>query len=183
MNESQQLVFLAGFMGSGKSTVGPLLAREIHFGFIDADSIIEKKENLSVRDIFRTRGEKYFRGLEENVLKEIVLEKGNNVVALGGGALASELNRILVKKSGILVYLKSDAANILERLRARSNRPMLLSTDGQPLTEDELSVRVASLLREREKYYLEASIVVDTSKLSISESVKEIVLKLRDKII
>ncbi len=183
MNESQQLVFLAGFMGSGKSTIGPLLAREIHFGFIDADSFIEEKENISIRDIFKTRGEKYFRSLEENVLKEIVLEKGNNVVALGGGALASELNRILVKKSGILVYLKSDAANILERVRARSNRPMLLSTDGQPLTEDELSVRVASLLREREKYYLEASIVVDTSKLSISESVKEIVLKLRDKII
>lgn len=170
-------------MGSGKSTIGPLLAREIHYGFIDADSVIEEKESLSIRDIFKTYGEKYFRALEERVLKEIVLQEGNVVVALGGGALTSEENRILVKNRGILVYLKSDANNILERVRARSSRPMLLSPNGHPLTEEELSVRVRSLLREREKHYLEASIVVDTSNLSISESIKEIVLKLRERIL
>ncbi len=181
MIELKSLIFLAGFMGSGKSTIGPLLATRIHYDFVDADSEIELAERMTIREIFETHGEKYFRGLEERVLRDIADRNRNMVVALGGGALTSQKNRALVNERGLLVYLKSDARSIIRRVRTKGTRPMLLSPDGQPLGDEELIVRVESLLKERERHYLEASIVVDTSGSTISKSVEEIVSKLRER--
>ncbi len=170
-------------MGSGKSTIGPLLAQRIRYGFTDIDEVIEEKERLPIREIFKKQGEQYFRDVEIRTLRETVVRDEYMVFALGGGALSSKDNRDLVRENGILVYLKSDADEIVKRVRTRNTRPMLLSEDGHMLTDDELSVRVRSLLRERERDYLEAGIVVNTSNMSVSETVEEIVAKLRGKIV
>lgn len=170
-------------MGSGKSTIGPLLARKIRYRFTDLDDVIEKKEGLPIRDIFIKYGEEYFRDAEEQTLKEAIVRDADMVFALGGGALISEKNRELVRESGILVYLKSEPDEILSRVRNRNSRPMLLSEDGRLLTDEELSARIRSLLRERESHYLEAGIVVNTSNMSVSETVYEIEVKLRGKIV
>ena len=181
-SEKKHIVFLAGFMGSGKSTLGPQLAERLDYDFADIDSIVEKAEGISIAEIFEEHGEGYFRKVESRALKEIAAAGRNFVVALGGGSLTSEQNRAMIRESGVLVYLKAGPEEIMERVRAKRDRPMLLSPDGKTLSENELSIRVKSLLNEREKHYLEALITIDTSNSSIAKSVDIIESKLRGKI-
>lgn len=183
MSELRHIVYLAGFMGSGKSTIGPQLARELDYDFIDIDGQIEEREGISIANIFEKYGELYFRGLEKRILSDISASKKNIIVALGGGTLTQEENRRIVRSGGILIYLHTEHERILERVGEKQDRPMLLADDGRPLSGKELSLRVKSLLREREKHYLEANIVVNTSNMSVAESVEEIRLRLRGKIL
>jgi shikimate kinase len=183
MTEPKHIIYLAGFMGSGKSTIGPELARRLGYKFVDIDDLIEEAEGISIRDIFKHHGEAYFRGTEKKVLTELARSDRKMVVGLGGGTLTNEESRQVVRKGGVLVYLKASPNKIFERVRKKRNRPMLLSPEGAPLTDAELSARVESLLREREAGYMEASIVVSTSELTVSKSVEEIALKLKGKIL
>lgn len=167
-------------MGSGKSTIGPRLAKKLGYHFVDIDNIIEENEGIPIPEIFATHGEKHFRNLEKGMLVEIYKEKKNIVVALGGGTLTRMENRELVRNGGVLVYLKADPKVIIERVKdGKINRPMLLAPDGSKLSKRELSRRIASLLKEREEHYLEASIVIDTSGKSINGAVEEITSKLK----
>jgi shikimate kinase len=183
MGDRPHIIYLAGFMGSGKTTIGPKLARELNYEFIDIDALIEKHEGISIPHIFEKYGEKYFREIEKKKLAEISEGMNNMVVALGGGTLTSEENRELVRKAGILVYLKADLADILTRVEGKEDRPMLWARDGRKLSGTELEMRVESLLKEREKHYLEASIIVDTSNMNIEESVEAVISKLRGKVL
>ena len=174
----KHIIYLAGFMGSGKTTIGPKLASRLDYDFVDIDNLIEESEGVSIRKIFEKFGEQYFRNIEKNMLAKISERERSMVVALGGGTLTTKVNRNLIRKGGILVYLKAEPSEILSRVAREKNRPMLLAENGARLSRDELTKRVFLLLKEREKHYLEANIIVNTSNVKIEKSVEEIISKL-----
>jgi len=170
-------VYLTGFMGSGKSTVGPLLARALGFEFIDLDAVIEEKEGTTIPGIFSVRGEKEFRGIERRELA-LLGARGNMVVATGGGMLTDAASFDLVRSSGVLVYLRVSPGVLFERLRGVHGRPMISDAAGTPLPEHELRARIETLLSTRERNYLQAHIVVDTAGQSPADTVTSIVAAL-----
>ena len=170
----KHLVYLTGFMGSGKSTIAPILANTIGFNHIDIDEEIEKASGKRISEIFSDSGEQYFRELERKLLTR-VSESGGCVVSLGGGTVINDVNLAIVKSSGILVYLKADIDQIVKRLRHKTNRPMITSADGTVLPEDILRERVKVLLSQREPYYNQADIVVTTGNRRVGLTIDEIV--------
>lgn len=154
-------IFLAGFMGTGKTSAGKELARRLQAPFVDLDSVIEKREVMAVTDIFSRRGENYFRDVEHLVLKE-VSDAGGQVVALGGGAVCFERNRRLLDESGEVVLLTADAEVIWKRVGASETRPLIEENDGYG--------RMMRLLAAREEEYRRFPAVVDTSDQSPAET-------------
>ncbi len=173
----KSLVYLAGFMGSGKSTIGPILANTIGYGFQDIDRAIEQLHGQSVNSLFFQQGEERFRALEHSVLVE-VSTKSKMVVALGGGTIVDQQNRTIVESSGVIVYLKSTPESIYKRVRNRSDRPLLLNPDGTRLTDDELKLRIAELYREREPFYSIADVIVSVDMKDVGPTVDEIVQRI-----
>jgi shikimate kinase len=148
-------IFLLGFMGSGKSTIGKKLASKMNLKFVDLDGFIEAEMDCSVEDAFALQGEKYFREQEANALVKIT-KQDNFVVALGGGAPCFASNFSLIKSTGISVYLQMEKVDLYNRLAAnRGNRPLLYS-----LNENELEAYISSSLDVREEYYNQADIVI-----------------------
>ena len=129
-------IFLVGFMGSGKSTVGRALAEELGWSFADLDEDIEKREGMPIGQIFDTRGEAEFRQIETAVLRERVrsVEGGRPcVIALGGGAFLSEENLQMVSNNGVSVWLDCPFAMVERRVAATRHRP--LARDSEKLRE------------------------------------------------
>jgi len=129
-------IFLVGFMGSGKSTVGRALAEELGWGFADLDEDIEKREGMPVSQIFETRGEAGFRQAETAALQERVrsIERGQPcVIALGGGAFLSEENFKMVSNNGVSVWLDCPFSTVERRLEGNGQRP--LARDPEKLRE------------------------------------------------
>jgi shikimate kinase len=172
------LIYLAGFMGSGKSTVGPILANTLGYSFIDIDTIIEERAHQRIVKIFETIGEVGFRTLEREVLSDICQLK-DHVISLGGGTITNEENFEQVCKSGIVVYLKLSPAEILKRVRNKKDRPMLKNKDGSPLLAHELPGRIERLLQRREQFYNRADIIVSTDHKRVGVTVDEIVQHIR----
>ena len=163
-------IYLIGFMGSGKSTVGKKLAERLGYNFIDTDEEIEKETGMKIKDIFKNFGEKYFRDLEKKKIQELA-KKNNLVVSTGGGLPENEENIEIMKSSGIVVWLKIDFDTFIERVKGDENRP-LLKEDINKLKERFLN---------REKYYSQADIVVinDNSK-TVEYTVDFILENLKD---
>lgn len=139
-------IILCGFMGSGKSTVGKLLAKRLLARFIDTDEYIEQQQKMSIPNIFKEKGEQYFRALEHVALQNAVEEGGplTTVVATGGGMLMDPDNVRLVQENGCtVVYLSTDFEICYERI-AKSNRPLVLQN-----TKEQLR----ALYEERHKAY------------------------------
>lgn len=175
----KSLIFLVGFMGSGKSTIGPILANVLGYKFYDIDAIIEEKAQKSIPEIFKTEGEPSFRSLERATLAEVITYS-QSVVALGGGTIANPENLQLAKENGILVYLKISPKEALHRVSYHSeDRPMLKDASGKPLQGVELEQRIIELLQQREKYYTQSDITVVTDNLPVGITVDEIVKQLR----
>jgi shikimate kinase len=129
-------IFLVGFMGSGKSTVGRALAQELGWTFADLDEDIEKREGMSISQIFDTRGEAEFRNAETAALRERVraVEGGRPcVIALGGGAFLSEENLLMVSNNGVSVWLDCSFSTVERRLAGYGHRP--LARDPEKLRE------------------------------------------------
>lgn len=99
----KKIYYLTGFMAAGKSTIGPILANSLGWNFFDLDKEVEKKEGIKIVDLFKQKGEEYFRKLETEILKEL---SGNNevIISLGGGAIASEENFNIIKSSGKIIF-------------------------------------------------------------------------------
>jgi shikimate kinase len=119
-------IYLLGFMGAGKSTVGPLLARKLATRFYDLDSLIEDAEKSTVRRIFETKGENYFRQKETELLIPLTNLR-NSVVALGGGTFVQEANRALIRATGISVWLDVPLSLIQKRIQDPLSRPLFRS--------------------------------------------------------
>jgi len=172
--DKRRRVYLTGFMGSGKSTIGPILANTLGWDFVDIDAEVETLAGCSVRTIFEEEGEQRFRNLEREVLQESQ-KAVETVVALGGGTIANEQSFHLIAGSGILVYLKIDREHLSHRLRNKSNRPLLT-----PLPGGNASAGSALdiLYRTREPYYSMADVVVETGNCSVGLTVDALVRKL-----
>lgn len=131
---------LIGFMGSGKSTYGRLIANKLGYSFVDTDNYIERKEGRSISDIFSDDGEEYFRNLETEVLKELLEESEPQVLSLGGGTPLREENRELLK-GGYTIFLKITAEDAYERLKGDTERPLLQVADPKAKIAELLSMR------------------------------------------
>lgn len=161
-------IVLIGYMGSGKSTIGRLLAQKKNFSFIDLDNYIEEKEKMTVSDIFDEKGEIYFRKQEHLYLKELVTLKEDFVLALGGGTpcYAGNMDIVMASENTDTVYLKTSITTIAKRLvKEKSQRPLVAR-----LNNDELTEFIAKHLFERSYFYNKAKfkLVVD------NKNVKEI---------
>ncbi len=160
--------FLIGFMGAGKTTIGKFAARQNGLHFLDLDQYIEQKQAMSVRDIFREKGEDFFRQVERRSLEEICAIEGLDLfVSCGGGTPCFLDNMALMNESGHTIYLDMSAARLTDRLRnAKEKRPLLNSIDG------DLQVFVHKKLMERAGFYMQAQTVVaedDCNKKFIAE--------------
>jgi shikimate kinase len=114
---------LVGFMGVGKSTVGPLVAERLGWDFLDMDEQLEERLGMSVAEYFRARGEEAFRGEERQMALEL-LERERLVVAAGGGAFANDDTRNLLKRNAVTVWLRCDVDEIVRRVPADGRRPL-----------------------------------------------------------
>ncbi len=169
----KDLVYLTGFMGSGKSTIGSILANALGWQFIDLDKVIEEKEGRYISEIFEEHGEQYFRESETKSLIEIS-KKQNAVISLGGGALISETNLKIAKESGILIYLKMSPESAYKRLKFKKDRPLLNKIGINNINKTEFLENVLRMMEKRERYYEQADYSVDTDKYSIGLTVDEI---------
>lgn len=164
-------VYLTGFMGSGKSTAGPLVARRLGWRFLDLDDVIAERAGRSIPELFEDGGEKDFRRREAEALRRVSEEAGEAVVATGGGALVPEENRRRARQSGLVVYLRAPARVLAERLaREAAERPLLQDEDGKPLAGAALTRRIERLLSERRRFYEQAPLAVDTADASPEET-------------
>jgi shikimate kinase len=148
-------VFLIGFMGCGKTTVGELLSRHLGWRFEDLDRRIEAREGSTIPEIFSNHGEARFRQLEHKALLELVDEMASNpiVVALGGGTFVQPHNRLLVQRlARPTVFLDADVEELWQRCRSGQGE--------RPLAENENQFR--QLHAARRTFYMEASVIIDT---------------------
>jgi shikimate kinase len=144
-----------GFMGCGKTTFGKKISRKIGYKFVDTDKYIEKKEKMTVSDIFAKYGESYFRSLEENICSDFA-HLSDMVIATGGGIIKNEKNIENLKKNGVIIYLKANAEHIFSNIGNDNTRPLLQ-------VEDKLG-KIQSLLEERTPIYEKcADITIDVS--------------------
>jgi shikimate kinase len=174
----RSVIFLMGFMGSGKSTIGPILANTIGYNFVDLDLLIEQREHRKIGDIFKQEGEKKFREMERALLREIALTP-RTVISLGGGTITDQTTLDLVKESGVLIYLKAESAYIYKRLRTKSDRPLLRTLEGQLMDADQLQGRIEELLTQRKNYYEQAHIIIHTDDKKVGNTIDELVKRLR----
>jgi len=158
-------IYLVGFMGTGKTTVGRLLAAQKKWNFIDLDELIELKEQRRIVDIFAKDGEPYFRKIEKKFLKQVSTQK-KFVVACGGGIVLDKDNIKIMKKTGVLICLCANCEEILKRVSSSSHRPILNVAKPRE--------RIELLLKLRAPYYMQADKTIDTSLLSVKQVVAKI---------
>jgi len=162
-------LYIVGFMGTGKTVAGRALSKKLRSDFVDLDACIEEKAGASIADIFRANGEEYFRSLEKQALLAASVKKGA-VVSCGGGIVIDPDNMALMKETGICICLSASPQEILKRIGATNHRPLLHNAD--PLD------RIQKLLSDRDSYYRQADVIIDTTNLSVEEIVEAILEKL-----
>jgi shikimate kinase len=168
-NQNYKNIFLIGFMGAGKSTVGTILAEKIGYRFCDADKFIETRNGTTIMQIFADHGEQYFRDLESESMESLSTGE-KQVIATGGGVIQRDRNWDAMKSGGITVYLKAPIEVIWERIKDSKNRPLLQ-------VENPLET-ARELLNKRTPLYEKADLIVDTSDLSLEEVAEEIIEKM-----
>jgi len=169
MKSKENLVFL-GMMGSGKSSIGLLIAKKLRLDFIDVDKEIEKELEMSISKIFETKGEDYFRKFEEKITLKI-LKINSTVISLGGGAFINKVIRKEVLKNHISFWLNWDNEILVNRIKNSKKRPLALNS-----TENEL----IDLIKKRSNIYSKALYKIKCKKMSKNEIVKKI-LKMYEK--
>lgn len=163
-------LFLVGFMGSGKTTIGKKLAAKLGYGFIDLDAAIEHAEGMYIRDIIGAKGEPYFREVESKTLKQ--LELTDKVISTGGGTPCFFDNMEWMKANGKVVYVELDEAALFSRLKTTNleHRPLL-----KGLNDEGLKEFIHTKLDERKEYYLQA----DTKFNPIKQSMENLISMLK----
>ena len=158
-------VYITGFMGSGKSTVGPILARRLGYDFVDLDLQVERLAQKPITTIFEEDGEAAFRAFEADVFEETI-SRDHLVVATGGGALLNEETLRFAKSVGVVIYLRLAEKTLAVRLKGIADRPILQDRHGGILSENALLTRIEALLAERTHCYEQADLIVDVDDLS-----------------
>lgn len=160
-------IYLIGFMGTGKSTVGAALAKKTDRRLLDTDEMIIERDGRSISAIFETDGEAFFRRLESDVIREIASMDESCVVSCGGGAVLLEENVKAMKSSGRIVWLNASPAEILRRVSSDNKRPLL---EGKKTVSD-----IETMMEKRRSVYEKAGdIVIETDHMSIGDIVDKI---------
>ena len=162
-------IYLIGFMGSGKTSVGKKLARKLNFAFVDLDNEIEKSVSCSVSEYFDKYGESKFREIEQSLLKES-FKYTKAVISTGGGTPCFFENISLINNNGLSIYLKAESKLLSQRLfNAKQKRPLIKDKN-----KDELDIYIEKLLSERENFYQQANLIIEAKSISIDDIVKKI---------
>ena len=168
-------IILIGFMGCGKSTIGKEIAKDCNMFFLDTDAWIEEKEQMTISEMFATKGETYFRELETKCLEVLIEESANDsqgdtsgkVISVGGGLPVKEVNRQLLKQLGTVICLKATEETIYNRLKTDTTRPLLQG--------DNPKQKIKNLMESREDFYSQASdFIVEVDHKGIQKIVEEI---------
>jgi shikimate kinase len=168
--------YLTGFMGSGKSTVGPILANTLGWNFYDLDREIESFTGMKIRELFDKNGEAYLREIESQVLADIS-QNSNVIISLGGGTITIEKNLQLMKSIGKIIFLKVSPKETVQRLKYKRDRPVLLSGLSENFSDEELLSKISALYEARKHYYEQSDYVIDTDNLQVGKTV-DIIYKL-----
>lgn len=161
-----QNIALIGFMGTGKSSVGQIVAAQLHFTFLDTDHVIEARAGKTISEIFAEQGEPAFRELEKKIVTELVTRK-KTVVSTGGGLPANPENLASLKTHSLVVCLWASPEKIWERVRSQTHRPLLNEPD--PLA------KIRRLLAEREPCYRQADVLLNTELRSLKDVAQQVV--------
>ncbi len=164
--KSGKNIFLTGFMGSGKTTVGRYLAKKLAKTYVDLDQTIQERYGMSIAEIFLKYGEEFFREKEAEILK-LLSAKKNQVVALGGGSLIRFENLKAIKDKGTVVYLRAELSTLLKRLA--------FEKESRPLLKNKTEKEMEELFNKRHLAYKDADISVNTDELSVAEVTELIV--------
>ena len=159
-------ISLIGPMGSGKSTIGALLASKLDLDFIDLDEQIELKTGQKISEIFEQKGEDFFRTIESEILRDFS-SKSDQIISTGGGAVQNEQNLKTLKESSITIYLKTSPKVLFDRIKEDTSRPLLQ-------TEKPFET-ICQLLKKRAANYEKADIIVVTDGKTTEEIVEEII--------
>lgn len=162
-------VFLIGYMGCGKTTLGEPLARLLGWRFVDLDIYIEQQCGMTAKEVFMTHGEAHFRKLEREALEQVVAMGGNTIVACGGGTPLQPGNMELMNRVGITVWLQTSVERIASRLvlpDQRSKRPLL-----SHMSDEEIKESVKKGLKARNKFYKKAQLQFDSTYLESEEEI------------
>ncbi|MFZ9038218.1 MAG: shikimate kinase AroK [Gammaproteobacteria bacterium] len=169
---SHRNIILIGPMGSGKSTIGNIIARRLHREFQDSDQLIENRTGVDIARIFDIEGEQGFRDRESNALIEL-LSQDNRVIATGGGSVMRKENQKLLKQRGYIIFLDTSVNQQMSRLARDKKRPLLQTENPRK--------RLEALLQERRPIYLDlADLAVKTDKRAARRLAADIINQLPD---
>ena len=164
MNLNKNIV-LIGMMGSGKSTIGYLLSKSIDLKFFDVDKVIEKEEGRKIVNIFETKGEVYFRNLEEKITLKLLKNK-KNIISLGGGGFLNKSIKKEVLNNNLSFWLSWKNSTIIKRVLKNKKRPLVFNSSKNNLKK---------LIRDRTKIYSEANYKINCENLTKNMIVNEII--------
>ena len=180
INNLPERLFLSGFMGTGKSTIGRELARELELSFADLDTMIEEEAGKPIPDIFEQQGEEAFRRLEKEMLLRAIREY-EGVLSLGGGALHNQHVVDHLKINGLLIFIETPFSVILDRILQHDNRPLLLDEDGKMKDREVLEDELKQLYEQRLPLYRQAEITLQTdNQSSVEEATAALIKKIRN---
>ena len=158
-------IVLLGMMGSGKSTIGYLLSKNINFNFLDVDKFIEKETNLKIHDIFQKKGEEYFRNLEEKITLKLLKNSGS-IISLGGGSFLNKNIRKEIQKNHVSFWLNWNTSTIIKRIIRSKKRPIAFNLS---------KINLKKLIRERSNIYEQANYKINCETLTKNMIVKNII--------
>jgi len=161
---------LIGFMGTGKSSVGRLVAEQLRFDFLDTDELIETRAGQSITEIFAQNGEPAFRELEHRLVRELAA-RTRSVIATGGGLPVNPANLVSLKQHALVVCLWASPERIFERVHSQTHRPLLHEPDPR--------AKIRALLTSRETTYRQADVLVNSEFRSIREVAQQVVHQFR----
>lgn len=161
-------------MGSGKTHVSKILSEKINFKLIDLDHAISDKHQQSISEIFQKKGEIYFRKEEKSVLENILHTENSVVLSLGGGTPVYYNNMEVINENSVSVFLRASVSTLTQRLLSEKGKRPLISH----IFDDDLPEFIAKHLFERNNFYNQAEIIIDTDRKSPSEIVEEIISQL-----
>lgn len=163
-------IALCGFMGTGKSAVGRLVAEQLHFAFLDTDTVIEARTGKRIAQIFAEQGEPYFRQLEDKIVKELAL-RDRTVISTGGGLVVNPENMASLKQHAFVVCLWARPEAIYARVKDQNHRPLLNEAD--PIE------KIRALLAERAPFYKQANVLLNTEIRSPREVAQQVLHQFR----
>jgi shikimate kinase len=163
-------IALIGFMGTGKTSVGRLVAEQLHFDYLDTDEMIQSATGKTIAEIFQQDGEAAFRKLEETIVEELSA-KVKTVISTGGGLPANPKNLAGLKTRALVVCLWASPEKIWERVKNQTHRPLLQNSNPQE--------KIRELLAAREPFYKQADVLLNTEVRSLREVAQQVVYQFR----